>query len=125
MRISDWSSDVCSSDLAGDRPRVHFGLAEDRVAEAQFVDDDVQRRHAGGVDVVVGRRFLFRRRLVGAALLRRRIPEHARDPAGDRCASSGEHTSEPQSLMRISSAVLWLKKKTQPTNTTANTSNWP
>src|SRR3546814_15625647 len=27
---------------AGDRPRVHFGLAEDRVAEAQFVDDDVR-----------------------------------------------------------------------------------
>src|SRR3546814_12709538 len=61
-------------------------LAEYRVAEAQFVDDDVQRRHAGGVDVVVGRRFLVRRRLVGAALLRRRIPEHAREPAGDRCA---------------------------------------
>src|SRR3546814_1905195 len=96
---------------AGDRPRVHFGLAEDRVAEAQFVDDDVQRRHAGGVDVVVGRRFLFRRRLVGAALLRRRIPEHAREPRSE------EHTSELQSLMRISYAVFCLKNKTNTTST--------
>src|SRR3546814_2404551 len=133
MRIGDWSSDLFASDLR------------------------------------------IRRRLVGASLLRRRIPEHAREPAGDRCAfgardrqasgeprtvdvdigadgrrlrtqarsveaaaeqeqavgddvdaaqrqrvpavagcqahRSEEHTSELQSLMRISNAVLGCKKK--------------
>src|SRR3546814_6629807 len=36
---------------------------------------------------------------------------------GDRKARSEEHTSELQSLMRISYAVFCLKKKKKPTNT--------
>src|SRR3546814_8130779 len=37
---------------------------------------------------------------------------------------SEEHTSELQSLMRISYAVFCLKKKKQPTNTTENKINY-
>src|SRR3546814_5166298 len=40
---------------------------------------------------------------------------------GDQHARSEEHTSELQSLMRISYAVFCLKKKTTQTHTTTNT----
>src|SRR3546814_14092046 len=35
MRISDWSSDVCSSDLAGEPLAQHVELIERRIAHAQ------------------------------------------------------------------------------------------
>src|SRR3546814_4391691 len=92
MRISDWSSDVCSSDLCRDR----LGLRGDgrgRQAGAWQRDEhDVRRRPRGQ-----GR-------------------PHARvAPRGRRRTSrSEEHTSELQSLMRISYAVFCLKKKKKP-----------
>src|SRR3546814_3894664 len=93
MRISDWSSDVCSSDLFLDRIEAEgahavrvIGLADrflglDRVHETQ-----------------------------GRARQRPRDEPHL----GDR--RSEEHTSELQSLMRISYAVFCLKKKNKQTN---------
>src|SRR3546814_3050091 len=72
MRISDWSSDVCSSDLQGDgalhQRRVAREAAEERVAVAQLgdrhgersalaaADDLAMRDHAriAGLDVVAG-----------------------------------------------------------------------
>src|SRR3546814_4064578 len=47
----------------------------------------------------------------------RRLP-----PRCPRCGRSEEHTSELQSLMRISYAVFCLKKKTQPIQTTTTPS---
>src|SRR3546814_18691643 len=65
MRISDWSSDVCSSDLgtaaggqderpAGEQPRDHPALALAKIALAK-AREDVGDGHAGGaLDLVVG-----------------------------------------------------------------------
>src|SRR3546814_9671401 len=128
MRISDWSSDVCSSDLPphiadddrrklpparlADRPR----KAEGQPAPARARRDAVARprtlarrragsRHLDG-DPRSGRAgHRHRRRWRDAP---RKLFEPACDGAvGDR---SEEHTSELQSLMRISYAVFCLKK---------------
>src|SRR3546814_4863073 len=105
MRISDWRSDVCSSDLArAALPSGHLGL--------HFFGD-------------VGRHFFVMRELhrVARATLAEaaqlvHITEHVRqrhdrlDDLGEHVRlRSEEHTSELQSLMRISYAVFCLKKK--------------
>src|SRR3546814_1138172 len=95
MRISDWSSDVCSSDLLGD------------AAGAQSPPD-----HRPAVPFVGGRR---RARHDGRSAERDRCRMERRGAAGDGVGGtirSEEHTSELQSLMRISYAVFCLKKKT-------------
>src|SRR3546814_4723135 len=98
MRISDWSSDVCSSDLLGDDvgavPVAALADRVDRVARRadQLADGTV--RHFGMVLQNPGD-------AVGLVLA-----------LADRgVARSEEHTSELQSLMRISYAVFCLKKK--------------
>src|SRR3546814_8267854 len=84
MRISDWSSDVCSADLAdmakiaGQKPVV----TKSRVSVASFKIRDGWP--------------------IGAKVTLRRAKMYER---------SEEHTSELQSLMRISYAVFCLKKK--------------
>src|SRR3546814_4995706 len=104
MRISDWSSDVCSSDLPGDR--VH------RVEHAFAVLQQVTQAVAAHRFIEIG---------PGAVL----AGQKARGEAvigGDRdivfdaqilkfAFRSEEHTSELQSLIRISYAVFCLKKK--------------
>src|SRR3546814_7243710 len=97
MRISDWSSDVCSSDLDGG------GSRQPR-----------SRRHARTHQEIRGGRHRPSRR--PRPDLRRNPAEggnrHHRRPTG--CSTrSEEHTSELQSLMRISYAVFCLKKKTK------------
>src|SRR3546814_4443852 len=104
MRISDWSSDVCSSDLHS-APSTCFpeGNVEWTNKESVgcggslLVLVDI---HIQGVVLFVGRRqrFLLRQDLVGGGRHHRGI-------------RSEEHTSELQSLMRISYAVFCLKKK--------------
>src|SRR3546814_8969288 len=102
MRISDWSSDVCSSDLdvadvrgAGNRrPPVGQRLPDPR--------DPGQRRRAKGK--WGGRRTRFRH-----PRRRSRARHDGREPPAP--PRSEEHTSELQSLMRISYAVFCLKKK--------------
>src|SRR3546814_1008294 len=96
MRISDWSSDVCSSDLL--EPRRSDAVARDLDPGGAAVVRQVERP---GVMAVARQCNQIR---VGA--LRRR--EQARARRGVR---SEEHTSELQSLMRISYAVFCLKKK--------------
>src|SRR3546814_2108156 len=100
MRISDWSSDVCSSDLA------HQDRRGEEIFDPMFADErDDEHRDRGG---------------------RRR--DHPGPPAGegndDRDRDRGieadarrseEHTSELQSLMRSSYAVFCLKKKKKTT----------
>src|SRR3546814_9253859 len=91
MRISDWSSDVCSSDLAGGRARAADGAG--RLGR----DRGVPPRDPAPA---------FRRDPAADLRQLRQLPQSAR-----RDRRSEEHTSELQSLMRISYAVFCLKKK--------------
>src|SRR3546814_10595733 len=103
LRMSDWSSDGCSSDLARDGGGGAVGLEQrhQRLADLQFGD------RGGDVDIGVGAerpRRRFDRRLIA----RRERAQRMLDAVAKR---SEEHTSELQSLMRISYAVFCLKKK--------------
>src|SRR3546814_7628159 len=102
MRISDWSSDVCSSDLidlAGlgiilpVMPELIFELTGASIGEASAIGGWLLFSYAA-------MQFLFSP-VVG----------HLSDRLGRRPVRSEEHTSELQSLMRISYAVFCLKKK--------------
>src|SRR3546814_2194984 len=103
MRISDWSSDVCSSDLPA-RGRQQLLRPPRRAVEVQ---PELGRER---------RRQVLRRR---HAVVRRAAPDlvTGRSPTGANVVvatfslRSEEHTSELQSLMRISYAVFCLKKK--------------
>src|SRR3546814_2864076 len=101
MRISDWSSDVCSSDLR----RGVDAHDHDRLI-ADFVDAVV----AGLRDLVEARGDLPD---FAPEFLELELRESGIDVTTDADAMrSEEHTSELQSLMRISYAVFCLKKKT-------------
>src|SRR3546814_3934739 len=104
MRISDWSSDVCSSDLPAAVVAAGGNGIEQRVMQPP--DDRPQtafqhpmkleglaRRDTQGVAAMCASKFVELQPLC-------------------RAARSEEHTSELQSLMRISYAVFCLKKKT-------------
>src|SRR3546814_1366619 len=115
MRISDWSSDVCSSDLeeyvfsrsvspeaAPDKPTIvtidfekgdPVGIDGDKLSPAALLT----RLNKLGGDNGIGRLDLVENRFVG--MKSRGVYR------------SEEHTSELQSLMRISYAVFCLKKK--------------
>src|SRR3546814_1403949 len=100
MRISDWSSDVCSSDLPVVVRRVE-NLLGDRFAPGGAVrrlavDDLADDGHDPD------RAARFTGRIGGDPVVERDRLEIPR---------SEEHTSELQSLMRISYAVFCLKKK--------------
>src|SRR3546814_6906750 len=93
MRISDWSSDVCSSDL-GLQP------ADPRRGDPRPVGGGCDRY---GEAVRPARAVVRPDALCGRPAFRTRA-----ERSGTR---SEEHTSELQSLMRISYAVFCLKKK--------------
>src|SRR3546814_6541639 len=133
MRISDWSSDVCSSDLEADlqrifepfervgntgaAPGIGLGLTITRLlTEIMGAELSVDSRPGAGSSFKV--RMFFSdappsgtaapagARIAGYAGPRRRILVTDDDPA-----RSEEQTSELQSLMRNSYAVFCLKKK--------------
>src|SRR3546814_10268065 len=127
MRISDWSSDVCSSDL--DRPRPHHPLQLIALKPAHFAHRLLKRDlHLGKrrdrrpqrqvvVQHMVLAHIAVRQHIVAQLL---RVPEPGAMPQhqpGVRPRSE-EHTSELQSLMRISYAVFCLKKKNKKTKST-------
>src|SRR3546814_1887847 len=104
MRISDWSSDVCSSDLSAPRPSAGWptpfrleSVATPPVENQELKSPRLQgdARLCGGLPVV-------------CQVLQ--IGGHGAGHAALRSRSE-EHTSELQSLMRISYAVFCLKKK--------------
>src|SRR3546814_5692923 len=116
MRISDWSSDVCSSDLVGGRS-ANLG----RKSPAYVPDDQPAVVPSGNS----GWRSAWFRPLIGR--VRRDHYVRFQYSRGDANTAPGhlfrasdtrsrrrseEHTSELQSLMRISSAVFCLKKTT-------------
>src|SRR3546814_5762705 len=120
MRISDWSSDVCSSDLVvlfARRVEAHEPdrrWLEPRHAHGDAVAPVAKRFHCVGAGGAVE----VERSAVGRAVAHQPGRDAARAVAAllrgravgvpDR---SEEHTSELQSLMRISYAVFCLKKK--------------
>src|SRR3546814_3147690 len=96
MRISDWSSDVCSSDLnepTGEVPRHRHRIVGGGLVE--------QHRHVGLSAFTIETEGFDVGRCRGAHI------------SHGRATRSEEHTSELQSLMRISYAVFCLKKKNQ------------
>src|SRR3546814_5606704 len=106
MRISDWSSDVCSSDLLFGRVRKNRRA----VLRAHVIALPVQLR--GIVDVQENIQNIVIADDVGVKLHPDRLGM-AGIAVADLTIRSEEHTSEFQSLMRISSAVFCLKKKNQ------------
>src|SRR3546814_4430130 len=94
MRISDWSSDVCSSDLAAAEISTLSRVASACAAAALASDAaSIARAAPGPTKLTIARR--------STTLT---------------TARSEEHTSELQSLMRISYAVFCLKKKNYKQN---------
>src|SRR3546814_9709228 len=134
MRISDWSSDVCSSDLLVAEAPPAVGL----VAEHQAIFGIEQAKAAGNrfdgiAQALLGRLGAAARLDLGglvlghaaiaaeppgAVVVRLAIDPPAEAPALRTVVDqprSEEHTSELQSLMRTSYAVFCLKNK-PPTN---------
>src|SRR3546814_7930778 len=108
MRISDWSSDVCSSDLT------LFQLAE------RFYDPQAGEIRLDGVALTDADPAAIRARIAMVPQETMIFAASARDNLryGNR---SEEHTSELQSLMRISYAVFCLKKKKKISHTNKDT----
>src|SRR3546814_1004910 len=133
MRISDWSSDVCSSDLpeiilGGNADDAFFGETRDLLPQ---VEGFVVRVVDGGGQFLRRKAPFLRQqgpgvgdRLFLEIVAEAEIAQHFEEsmvarrvadivevvmlaPGADR---SEEHTSELQSLMRISYAVFCLKK---------------
>src|SRR3546814_6225121 len=121
MRISDWSSDVCSSDLftlyhPGEclqadvrmRPHAHSGPwfeygGTGMIEKAPGADGALLARWQDAIHCNAAADF-------GVA---RRDADNARLAVRRAAIRSEEHTSELQSLMRNSYAGFCLKKKTQ------------
>src|SRR3546814_2877527 len=115
MRISDWSSDACSSDLEAEGGQhvegdvLHLGAGEaerlgaELVAKGPLVEGELHVEGAGEAGLQRLQRGL------GEALGLEAIMVHAgrvlESAVADRVRSE-EHTSELQSLMRISYAVF-------------------
>src|SRR3546814_4178961 len=121
MRISDWSSDVCSSDL-GDaglidrlRAMINFGFQGQRSATVPGLNAKLPE-----VLALMARAKL--EEIEAVCESRAAVEAAYREALGDRfilqaplgtrraIQRSEEHTSELQSLMRISYAVFCLKK---------------
>src|SRR3546814_5863293 len=114
MRISDWSSDVCSSDL-GIGIFIPAVLAGGQQAAADAFAHVVVGLADALVDLAHASTDLFQHGVVGVARVFRGIAQGLLliKPLVWLLLRSEEHTSELQSLMRISYAVFCLKKKTK------------
>src|SRR3546814_6354075 len=110
MRISDWSSDVCSSDL-GEFRRQHRPEGHDDAAALEIGGGQPAMAER---DALAGGGGLDDHRGIaeaGAALDVDAADAGGLQPVAPVRARSEEHTSELQSLMRSSYAVFCLKKK--------------
>src|SRR3546814_3828755 len=117
MRISDWSSDVCFRSAA-------LQTADAAIPTLPVPDTLVEQAHDEAGDVV-DRSVLARVQTPQAfrlGILRRAHAEAVEAAATDdaQLVRSEEHTSELQSLMRISYAVFCLKKKNKSKNCNMN-----
>src|SRR3546814_9004107 len=128
MRISDWSSDVCSSDLRKattthqeiheHRYRLSFEINAKKGQSLGSKGGGYAFAEEGSFGWIASHRRALRS--LPPALLQR---EEITAPRGDigfagQFLRSEEHTSELQSLMRISYAVFCLTKKKKTKSTT-------
>src|SRR3546814_7841033 len=113
MRISDWSSDVCSSDLNDEQ--IMIAVAVDPVRKNHFsfgfIGDAVPL--GGHADDLTGA--FFRGEQTAP---RHRIEGFPINVALPHNPRTQEHTSELQSLMRIPYAVYCLQNKQKQASTT-------
>src|SRR3546814_3071492 len=112
MRISDWSSDVCSSDVLKAKarkglaispaapPRLHHAQRKTMLSRTQQISEKTIKKTSR------------RQEPICLTAIDVECNAFSRAAAGVR---SEEHTSELQSLMRISYAVYSLKKKNRQT----------
>src|SRR3546814_1002647 len=109
MRISDWSSDVCSSDLAVLllEQLLVLGPRRDHRRHVDVVERGEHRRGVLRFLEALGDRLAHARHAYAFFL----APGRGGGGRGGR--RSEEHTSELQSLMRISDAVFCLKIKNE------------
>src|SRR3546814_3299364 len=117
MRISDWSSDVCSSDLDAAQVLVQnrVALAEPRLPEqVRQIGVQVNKQETGFLMIVA---LTSTDPAIDIDYVGNYANSNLRDRllrlqgvGGVQIFRSEEHTSELQSLMRISYAVFCLKK---------------
>src|SRR3546814_3687327 len=122
MRISDWSSDVCSSDL---RPNISAflpkGLLSRIITATELADtDEFGRQNVGALILCLVRRRTLQRlhppHTFGyCRTMHKTFGNHNEQKRSE------EHTSELQSLMRISYAVFCLQKTNTYTTIPINT----
>src|SRR3546814_5936161 len=133
MRISDWSSDVCSSDLQcmakltsqsvlfTPLPDQNFGGGCSATGSVKLIDIGVPATNLGAMTCGLAANFAAwarygvqpaARLILGAEVERiETFGTYSCRPIAGSGKRSEEHTSELQSLMRLSYAVLCLKKK--------------
>src|SRR3546814_2418070 len=116
MRINDWSSDVCASDLAALRADCFVSATPSkqrcRLEQSRRLSAPALKRKCSRTCILNPAARTIRGSCPPgetAAALRTRLGPPVRRPRSE------EHTSELQSLMRISYAVFCLKKKKQTT----------
>src|SRR3546814_3632904 len=109
MRISDWSSDVCSSDLTGLSCNTIRKYLRSETIDPRFKVPDRPSK----LDPFAEHLAAWLRREMGRSRKQKRTIKqfHADLVSLGYEGRSEEHTSELQSLMRISYAVFCLKKK--------------
>src|SRR3546814_5884752 len=117
MRMSDWSSDVCSSDL----PAYHWAGLRNK-PDSHFGEDakPCPERAPAYLQYSGCRRDAEKHRQRHTAYSGNAA---RRQPGGAHSGRSEEHTSELQSLMRNSYAVFCLKKKNHKKNTHTSSHN--
>src|SRR3546814_7124975 len=116
MRISDWSSDVCSSDLIPLRTAfaISSNVAAARLTQEVGVRNVIRAARDLGISTPIPNEATIALGTANVSVLEL-TSAFAAIAAGAYPVSahgrSEEHTSELQSLMRISYAVFCLKKK--------------
>src|SRR3546814_2038617 len=105
MRISDWSSDVCSSDLPSGA-RIALRITFRDICKSRAI-------------ALIAFPPAYSRR-IRTTVSKTNIPTSPTENP-----RSEEHTSELQSLMRTSYAVFCLKKQNTPTHTHSSAENIP
>src|SRR3546814_1674250 len=115
MRISDWSSDVCSSDLTAfnaTEPLLEPTYkAQEQPREMVLHNDDrLNDKPVATIEPDTMARMERIRRNTRESIIRENAADGIEE-IYDAFQRTEEHTSELQSLMRISSAVFTLKTK--------------
>src|SRR3546814_4887747 len=124
MRISDWSSDVCSSDLDGSQRIQRLFLAVNARSCTQHITPELRLPFIDPQQRIAHWRTEIRRRkshrpaIFAVPAMRQFMGQDVASarplvPTCEIFGRSEEHTSELQSLMLISYAVFCLKQKTQ------------